>query len=410
MANIKPFRAYRPARDKAHLVITKPYYAYKKSVLKAKLETNPYTFIHVITPDYNPKSLPIPGTRTRYPRIRAEFKRFLDGEIFFKEEKPSFYIYKQSNGGNVYLGLIAGASVEDYDNGNIKKHEATITQRELMFADYLEMTGFNAEPVLISYEKDQTIEDLLNKVVKTRPEYEFSTTDLIKHEFWVIPKEDEAELIQLFAKIPSTYIADGHHRCASSSVLAKRNSGKKNSPTDHFLAYFISEDRLKIMDFNRLIYDYNGLTKKEIRDLIELNFILTKSTEPILKPSKVHELTMYLGGIWYFLTPKQGTFDPNDAVGCLDADILTKNVLEPIFNIKDLKTDERIAFISGDQGMKGIKRAVDSGQAKVGFALYPIGIEQIKRVANENRIMPPKSTWIEPKLRSGLTIYDLEND
>jgi len=410
MAKIKPFKAYRPTRDKAHLVITKQYYAYKKSILKAKLESNPFTFIHVITPDYRMKVKPEPGSPERYQMIRKEFHKFLADKIFIKEGRPAFYIYRQTCGSNVYLGLIAGASVEDYDTGHIKKHEATITQREKMFADYLEITGFNAEPVLLSYKKRAGIEEIISLITQNRPEYEFSTTDLITHELWVTPEAYEQDLIANFDKVKDTYIADGHHRCASSSVLAKRKNGDENCPGKHFLALFMTEDRLNIMDFNRVISDLNGHTKKEVRDLLEKNFTITKTKEKFLKPGKKNQMTMHLGGKWYFLEAKEGSFNPDDAVDSLDAEILTKNVLEPIFNITDLKTDERIQFISGDKGMKGIKKAVDKGAGKIGFALFPATIQQIKKVADENRIMPPKSTWIEPKLRSGLTIYDLEND
>ncbi|MCB0477953.1 MAG: DUF1015 family protein [Crocinitomicaceae bacterium] len=410
MTKIKPFRAFRPTRDKAHLVISKQYYAYKKSILKAKLESNPFTFIHVITPDYFMKNKPAPGSRERYEMIRKEFERFLSEGILFKEEEPSFYIYRQTKNGHAYMGLIAGASVEDYDEGHIKKHEATLTSRENMFADYLEITGFNAEPVLISYPKDEIVEDILNLVTLSRPEYEFTTTDIITHELWIIPHQYEATLIEHFDRIKDTYIADGHHRCSSSSILAQRKKGKKDLPSQHFLALFMNEERLKIYDFNRLILDFNGHTKKEIKDLLSEKFTLKKSEEELVKPTKEHQFTMYLGNKWYILEPKPGSFDQQDVVDCLDAEILTKNVLNPIFGIHDLKTDERIQFISGDKGMKGIKKAIDKGDAKIGFALYPVTIDHVKQVADENRIMPPKSTWIEPKLRSGLTIYDLEND
>lgn len=410
MAKIKPFRAYRPVRDKAHLVITKPYYAYKKSYLKAKLESNPFTFIHVITPDYFMKEKPEPGSRERYELIRNQFEKFLDDGIFFKEDKPSFYIYRQKTPTNEYVGIIAGASVEDYDSGHIKKHEATITQRERMFADYLEITGFNAEPVLISYPEDEIVEDIINLVVQGRPEYEFTTTDVLTHELWVIPHEYENTLIEHFDKIKDTYIADGHHRCASSSVLAKRKNGDENCPSNHFLALFMSENKLKIMDFNRVISDLNGHTKKEVKDLLSEKFHIKKSKESLFKPTKEHQMTMYLGNKWYILEPKENTFDEKDSVASLDAEILTQNVLKPIFDIHDLKTDERIQFISGEKGMKGLKKAVDKGEGKVAFALFPVEIEHVKQVADENRIMPPKSTWIEPKLRSGLTIYDIEND
>ena len=356
------------------------------------------------------KNKPAPGSRERYEMIRKEFERFLSEGILFKEEEPSFYIYRQTKNGHAYMGLIAGASVEDYDEGHIKKHEATLTSRENMFADYLEITGFNAEPVLISYPKDEIVEDILNLVTLSRPEYEFTTTDIITHELWIIPHQYEATLIEHFDRIKDTYIADGHHRCSSSSILAQRKKGKKDLPSQHFLALFMNEERLKIYDFNRLILDFNGHTKKEIKDLLSEKFTLKKSEEELVKPTKEHQFTMYLGNKWYILEPKPGSFDQQDVVDCLDAEILTKNVLNPIFGIHDLKTDERIQFISGDKGMKGIKKAIDKGDAKIGFALYPVTIDHVKQVADENRIMPPKSTWIEPKLRSGLTIYDLEND
>ena len=386
-----------------------PYYTYKKNVLQAKMESNPYTFLHVINPEFSETEKSIPNSDERFLKTKNKLAEFIKEGVFIREKKDSLYLYRQTKDGHVYLGLIGGASVDQYNSGHIKKHEATITAREETFSRYLKITEFNAEPVLLFHEKHNRLDKILEEVSKARPEYEYTSTERIKHEIWIVDDEKTiAEIQDCYKEISDVYIADGHHRCASSAHFTNHFGPGKTEVQEHFLAYFISEERLFIMDYNRLVKDLNGMTGQEFIQKISGSFDVRKlgaSEDP--RPAKFHELSMYMNGYWYKLIAKPGTFDEHHSVKSLDTNILSENLLTPILNITDLKTDERIEFLSGNKGLHGIELCVDSGAAKVGFALFPVSVAQLKRVSDENKIMPPKSTWIEPKLRSGLTIYPL---
>jgi uncharacterized protein (DUF1015 family) len=405
---IKAFKAIRPTRDKAYLVATRPFYDYKKNVLEAKLEHNPYTFLHVINPEFHTGDKTAVNSPERFQKIRNKFDEFIRNGILIQDEMECLYLYRQTKEGHEFTGLIGGASVEQYKNGHIKKHEDTITEREKVFSEYLKIVEFNVEPVLLFHRKHEFLNQLFDQITEERPEYEFSSTEKTLHEVWVIKDLDRIlEIQDYYREIENVYIADGHHRCASSARLSESLNQKDSPNKDHFLAYYISEEKLQILDFNRLIKDLNGLEVEDFLKKIEENFIINKTTEEEAKPTGLHELSMYLEGQWYKLTAIEGSFDREHAIQRLDTDILNKNILTPILDIKDLKTDQRIRFLQGDVGMQGIQQQVDEGRAKVGFGLFPVSAEQLKRVADENLIMPPKSTWIEPKLRSGLTIFPL---
>lgn len=409
MTKILPFKAIRPVRDKAHLVATMPYYTYKKNILEAKLDHNPFTFLHVLNPERNSAEKTPPNSVERFTNIRKKFEEFCADGIFIQDDKPCFYLYRQTKDGHEYLGLIAGASVEQYNSGHIKKHEATLTTREETFSLYLETVRFHAEPVLLFHQRNNELAALLDAIALHRPEYEYTSAERIKHELWVIDNPEAVTQIQGFYKqIPAVYIADGHHRCASSAKFTESILGEKTENQQHFLAYFIDESRLNIMDYNRLVREFENLSDEAFFKLIEENFSIQIVTREKSKPSAVHEIAMYIEGEWYHLIPKPEKFDANHPVNSLDTAILTDLLLDPILGIKDLKTDKRIDFISGNKGLEGIEDAVQSGNFKVGFALFPVSAEQLKRVSDEEMIMPPKSTWIEPKLRSGLTIYPLD--
>ncbi|MFM7667384.1 MAG: DUF1015 domain-containing protein [Bacteroidota bacterium] len=409
MVEIAPFKAIRPTRDKVHLVATRPYYSYKKNVLKAKLEDNPYTFLRIINPEFNLERKTKPNSTERFVHVRDKYAEFIEENILFQENENAFYIYQQSKNGHKFSGIIAGASIDDYENGKIKKHEATLTSRESMFVNYLDVVGFNAEPVLLSHPAHDELDITLLRLMQERPEYEFTTTDRIKHEIWIVKGED-LELIQTyFHDMDALYIADGHHRSASSAGLRKirTEKGKKQYKNqNYFLSFIMDERKMQILEFNRLVKTLNNLSKEEFLKKIENIGSLTKLNSA-LKPAHQHQITFYLDSEWFALNFNKSLVPTNNPVKCLDTDLLTELILKPILGIQDLKTDENISFMSGAEPIENIINSVDSKKYKIAFILFPISMEQVKAVADANGIMPPKSTWVEPKLRSGLTIYNI---
>ncbi len=409
MTKISPFKAIRPKRDKAHLVATRPYYDYNKKVLKAKLKHNPYTFLHILNPKIDKKEKINITPEERFKLISKNYDDFIDKGILIQDNEPHFYIYKQTNEKEEFIGIIGGASLEDYQNNIIKKHEATIIKREEIFKNYLNIVGYNAEPVLLCYQDSKyEIESLLKNKTKNRPEYEFITTDKLKHELWLFNTSESKKLIKLFKSINSCYIADGHHRIASSLKLKEfRKKSKHNYPNeDFFLAFFINENRLKISEFNRFIKKLNGLSKMNILSGLKTNFIVKKISKA-QKPTKEHEFTMFIDNEWFKIKCKENIVDENHPVNGLDTEILTQYILKPIFGISNLKTDTNIEFISGNEDILITENKIKNNKYDVGFFMFPLNINQVKNVADKNMTMPPKSTWVEPKLRSGLTIYNI---
>lgn len=409
MTKIAPFKALRPVRDKVHLVATRPYYSYKKNVLKAKLEDNPYTFLRIINPEFDSAKKTKPNSRERFELVKEKYAEFIQEGILIKDVEAHLYIYRQTKDGHAFTGIVAGASVEEYDNDLIKKHEATLTSREAMFTEYLDIVGYNAEPVLLSYPHDLKIDSLLTAYTIGRPEYEFTTTDRIKHEVWILDHNQTNEMIDAFAPLKAVYIADGHHRSASSARL-KHLRQEKNNPgyanEDFFLAYFIDEEKLKILEFNRLVKSLNGLTTEGFLEKLDDSFFI-KKLDIAQKPKHEHQFTLCLKGDWYVIECKDHSINNEHPVACLDAEILTQFVLTPILGINDLKTDDRIEFVSGAESLESIEEKVLRGKFEIAFILYPATMDQVKKVADNQMIMPPKSTWVEPKLRSGLTIYNI---
>ena len=409
MTKIKAFKALRPVRDKVHLVATRPYYSYKKNVLKAKLEDNPFTFLRIINPEFGSQIKTKPNSPERFNLVSESYKNFIEEGILIQEEKEILYIYRQTKDNQEFTGIIAGASVQEYEDDLIKKHEATLTSREAMFTNYLDIVGYNAEPVLLSYPHQNEIDTLINIITAKRPEYEFSTTDRIKHELWILNEIETTEVTNAFEKIDACYIADGHHRSASSAALTKLRNENGNSELnnkDFFLAYFIDERKLKILEFNRIVKSLNGLSKNEFLDKLNVSFEIEKLRKQ-QKPTVEHQITVCIEGEWFLLTCKPEIIKKEHPVKCLDPEILTNYVLDPILGIKDLKTDENIEFISGAESIQSIEDKITKGKFKVAFILYPVSMDQVKRVADNQMIMPPKSTWVEPKMRSGLTIYNI---
>jgi uncharacterized protein (DUF1015 family) len=403
MAIVRPFKAIRPTRDKANLVATRSYLSYSDETLKEKLEHNPFTFLHIINPDYKDE-IKKKGIE-KFNAVRKRFNNFQKAGFLITETAESFYIYQQTNENQTFEGIIGSTAVADYLSGNIKKHEHTITAREKMFKNYLDTTGFNAEPVLLCHQKNIVITTLIQNYKATRAEYEFATTDTTIHKLWLVNSSKDINIItDSFASIDNLYIADGHHRSASSALLAQ-NSNKKNS--QYFMSLLIDENQLNIINYNRLIKHTNGLTSYELIAKIEKSYTVIEKGSTPYSPTLTDEISMYLRGDWYSLIALPANIK-QDCVSKLDPAILSNNILAPILNITDEKTDENISFEAGTTPLSIIKNKIDSGEYEIAFILKPISISALKEVADNNRFMPPKSTYIEPKLRSGLTIYSLE--
>ena len=404
MVKVRPFKAIRPVRDKAHLFATRSYLTYSKETLKEKLENNPYTFLHIINPEYKKKNRK-KGVE-KFKLVKQKFEEFEKSGILKKEEKKILYLYRQRSKSHVFEGIIAACSVDDYINGVIKVHENTITKREEMFTSYLNTTCFNADPVLMSYKGENRIDNVIKSVSRTRAEYNFTTTNKVQHQLWLIDTQEDINLIcESFENIENIYIADGHHRTAASALLAKKRNTKKDANSNYFMSFLIAETQLNVINFNRLLKNINDLSVTEFIKQIKNTYTVVESSFTVGKEKE--EIGMYLDGKCYLLKAKKGSYR-NDCVSRLDPAILSNNILSPILGINDEKTDKNISFVPGNTPMEKIKESVDSGEFAVAFILKPIHIKTLKEVADKGKIMPPKSTYIEPKLRSGLTIYPIE--
>lgn len=401
MAIIRPFKAIRPARDKASLVASRSYLSYDEATIKEKLDHNPYTFLHVINPDYN-KTVKSVGI-TKYKLIKNKLHDFINNKILIKEDSDKYYIYQKSNHNNTFTGIIASTSIKDYLDNKIKIHEQTILKRENIFKDYLEITEFNAEPVLLSHEPNKKINLILEKFINLRAEYEFTTTNKSLHKLWLVDNTDDIiRITESFKEINNLYIADGHHRCASSALLSK---DMQTEESRYFMSFLIDENQLNILNFNRLVKHINNLSIDSFMDKIKVNFDITLK-ENTFSPTLKNEIGMYINNKWYSLIVKNKKF--NTLSSSLDPSILTNNILNPILNIKDERTDENISFYNGNISLDTIKQKIDSKEYVVAFILKPIPFSSIKKVADNNEILSPKSTYVEPKLRSGLTIYPIK--
>lgn len=412
MSKIIPFKAVRPSPDKVGLVSCRMYDDYSPAELAAWLSFNPYSFLHVVNPAYaNAQRV---TSDKRFKAVTLKYNDFKNDKILIQEEKAVFYLYEIKSKTNVFTGIIAGTSIEDYQNNVIKKHEDTLQYRVELFKDYLQQTGFNTEPVLITYPDSTEINTFITIHKKKKPIYEFSTTNKEKHTLWKIDTETEMNfLIEHFAIIPNLYIADGHHRSASAEMLYEQNKASGNQNLNYFMSFLIAESNLKIYEFNRVIRDLNGHSKENFVKLVAENFVITDKQSELYQPKNKFEFGMYLNEKFYLLEYKNKNFLPvaelseENVLKNLDAQILYDTILNPILGITDLRNDERIDYLPGKQSVLHMKERIDENEFKVGFILYPSDINEIKLLADSNLIMPPKSTYIEPKLRSGLLIYEL---
>ncbi|WP_318345400.1 DUF1015 domain-containing protein [Flagellimonas baculiformis] len=411
MATIRPFRAIRPTKDKAFFVASRSYEEYGPDELHAVLQHNPFSFLHIINPGFKFEKN-ITG-KERFHLVRNRYLEFLEEHILQKDGEAGFYLYQIEKGDFKSLGFFCACSVSDYRNGTIKKHEDTIQQREALFADYLHTVGFNAEPVLMTYPDNDLINAIFQRKIQREPEYDFTSTDRVNHKLWRISYPEGIEKLEkAFEQMDSLYIADGHHRSASSNLLAEYREAENKfhtgrEPYNYFMAYLIPESQIRIYEFNRMVKDLNGYAKEEFLVQLDKHFRIEKRDYGLCRPKQKHEFSMYLEGTFYSLHLRKTQYPFTDALSQLDTQILFKTILEPILGISDLRNDERISYGCGRDNLIRMKESVDKGDFAVGFSLVPTTIEEIKAIADAGLVMPPKSTYIEPKLRSGLAIYEL---
>ena len=406
MAHIQPFRALRPLPELAQQVASRPYDVLNSEEARAEAANNPYSFLHVTKPEIDlPADLDI-HSATVYRKAKENLRQFIDDGTLITEEKPCYYVYQLIMNGRAQTGLVCVSSVEDYFNDIIKKHEFTRPEKEKDRIDHMRTSEAQTGNVFLAYRDVEEVNDIINKWKNdNKPVYDFVAADGIMHTVWTIDDSPVNDSItRLFSsKVPHTYIADGHHRAASA---AKVSIQLPDSPAaKYFLTTIFPASELAILDYNRLVKDLNGLSPEDFISAVHDDFTITQSAEPV-KPSGLHEFGMYLNRQWYILAARKGTYS-NDPIGILDVTILSDHILDKILDIKDQRTDKRIDFVGGIRGLSELEKRVNSGEMKVAFSLYPVSIQQLFDIADSGKVMPPKSTWFEPKLRDGLLTHSL---
>lgn len=411
MAKVIPFRAVRPTRDKVSLVAARSYQSYTMAQRESRLRDNPFSFLHIVNPGYR-FDKEVSG-KARYGLVKNRYLEFKEDGIFMQDEIPSYYVYRIVNrDGDMFNGIVAAVSAKDYENDVVKKHENTIEFKEVIFKNYLKTVGFNAEPVLLTHPDNDVIKQIVAKVQQERAEFEFTTTYRDTHYLWLVNDANMVKAIQQeYENMPTIYIADGHHRSASSYLLYKdlkqgnpNHSG--NEKYNFFMSYLIPESDLKIYEFNRLIKDLNGLSKEAFLIKLDALYRIENRGKTPYKPSKPHHFSMYLDGQFYSLYLRQSQYQFESSLEALDAQLLYKTILKPILGIHDLRNDDRISYSHGKNDIVEMVNKVDGGTYKVGFGMIPATVEQMKHIADDGLKMPPKSTYVLPKLRSGVTIYE----
>ncbi len=414
MAVIKPFRGIRPPKNLVEKVASRPYDVLNSEEARQEAEGNEMSLYHIIKPEID---FPV-GTDEHdekvYQKAAENFAKFQEKGWLVQDNKENYYVYAQTMNGKTQYGLVVCAYVDDYMKGNIKKHELTRKDKEEDRMKHVRVNNANIEPVFFAYPHHAELDAIVKEVVKKTPEYDFvAELDGFGHTFWVI--EDEAKIkriTEIFATMPSLYIADGHHRSAAAALVGdeKRRQNpnhKGDEEYNYFMAVCFPDDQLTIIDYNRVVKDLNGLSEEQFIEQLKKNFEIEEKGTEIYTPAKLHNFSMYLGGKWYSLTAKNGTYDDKDPIGVLDVTVSSNLILDEILGIKDLRTDKRIDFVGGIRGLGELKKRVDSGEMKVALALYPVSMQQLIDIADTNNIMPPKTTWFEPKLRSGIVIHKL---
>lgn len=414
MAIIKPFKGIRPPKDLVERIESRPYDVLDSKEAREEAGDNEMSLYHIIKPEidfgedvseYDPRV---------YQKAADNFKKFMDKGWLVQDEKENYYLYAQTMNGKTQYGLVVGAAVEDYLSGVIKKHELTRCDKEEDRMKHVRVCNANMEPVFFAYPDNQRLDEIITRYADTVPEYDFiAPIDGFRHQFWIIGDDNDIKAItDEFAKIPSLYIADGHHRSAAAALVGAELARKDQNHTgreeyNYFMAVCFQASQLTILDYNRVVKDLNGLTSEQFIEALKQDFIIEDKGGRIYKPSHIHNFSLYLDGCWYSLTAKEGTYNDSDPIGVLDVDISTRLILNKILNIQDLRSDKRIDFVGGLRGLEELRRRVDSGEMRAALALYPVSMKQIMDIADSGAIMPPKATWFEPKLRSGLVIHKL---
>jgi uncharacterized protein (DUF1015 family) len=415
MATLKAFKGWRPPVAIVKDLASRPYDVLDSDEARLEAAGNPHSLLHVIKPEIDLAADIDHYAPEVYSKAKENFDLFKTNGWLKQDENDFLYIYAQTMNGKTQYGIVGCASVDDYMNNVIKKHELTRPDKEEDRMKHVRITNANMEPVFFTYPAEKELDAIVSSFVNNNnPEYNFVTDDGFGHHFWVI--SDQAiinKIVGIFENIPSTYVADGHHRTAAAALVGNEKKAANPQHTgkeeyNYFLAVHFPDNQLTIIDYNRVVKDLNGLSKTAFIDRLTSGFEVVNKGSDIYKPSHLHEFSMYLDGEWYALTAKNGTYDDNDPIGVLDVTILTHQVLEPILGIDDLRRSKRIDFVGGIRGLGELKKRVDSGEMQVAFALYPVSMAQLIHIADTGNIMPPKTTWFEPKLRSGLIIHTLD--
>lgn len=415
MSIFKPFKGYRPKKEYVDKIASRPYDVLDSDEARKEVEGNPYSFLHVVKPEVD---LPLDvdlHSDVVYYKAKSNLERLIKEGMFVQDAKAHFYIYAQTMNQKTQYGIVGCSGVEDYMNNIIKKHELTRPDKEEDRMNHVRVANANAEPVFFTYRDNPKIDAIVSKTIQGKAEYDFTTPDGVGHHFWIISSDqDIADIESVFDKeIPYQYVADGHHRTAAAALVG--NERRKNNPAhtgkeeyNFFLSVIFPASQLTIIDYNRVVKDLNGLSETEFIQKLSGSFAVEKKGPEEYKPCCLHNFSMYLNGQWYSLKAKENTYNESDPIGVLDVTILTNEVLSPLLDIQDLRRSNRIDFVGGIRGLGELKKRVDSGEMKVAFALYPVSMKQLMDIADNDLIMPPKVTWFEPKLRSGLVFHSLD--
>lgn len=415
MAVIRPFRGIRPPKNLVEKVVSRPYDVLSSAEARAEAEGNEMSLYHIIRPEIDFPE----GTDEHLPKVYEKaaenFRLFQEKGWLVQDDKPCYYVYAQTMNGKTQYGLVVGAWVEDYVNGVIKKHELTRRDKEEDRMKHIRATNANIGPVFLAYPDDAVLDALVAKYTARQPEYDFvAPDDGFGHTFWVVDNDDDiAAITRQFAQMPALYIADGHHRSAAAALVGLEKARQNPNHTgdeeyNYFMAVCFPADQLTIIDYNRVVKDLNGLDAAAFLQAVEKNFEVNDMGADEYRPTCLHNFSLYLEGKWYSLTARPGTYDDNDPIGVLDVTISSNLILDEILGIKDLRSDKRIDFVGGIRGLGELKKRVDSGEMKMALALYPVSMKQLMDIADTRNIMPPKTTWFEPKLRSGVVVHKLE--
>ena len=414
MAEIRPFVSIRPQRGKAAEIAALPYDVYNREEATKEVERHPQSFLSIDRAETQfPLSVDMYDDKV-YERAHDTLWQWVENGTFLTEDKKCYYLYELTMNGRVQTGVAACASIDDYENGIIKKHENTRAEKEVDRIRHVDVCNAQTGPIFLAYRANDGIRRIVEKTKRGEPEYDFTSEDGVRHRVFVIREDaDIAAIHEAFAGIDSIYIADGHHRAASAVKVGQKRRKEHPGYTgeeefNYFLSVLFPDDELMIMDYNRVVRDLNGMTPAEFVEALRTDFEVEKIGGEVYRPARLHNFAMYLDGAWYSLTAREGTYDDDDPIGVLDVTVLSNRVLDKLLDIKDLRTSKRIDFVGGIRGLGELRRRVDSGEMKVAFALYPVSMKQLIDIADTGNIMPPKTTWFEPKLRSGVVIHSFE--